>query len=165
MKQYSKYIVILIFIIALALFAFYKSDEKVVQWNNFQDGLELAKSENKKVLINVYTDWCKWCKKMDSEVFTNLDVLQYINNKFIPVKFNGESSNKIVYEGESFSHSEFIQAFGINGFPATIFLTSEGDPITVLPGFHKPDEYLRILKFIGDDIFKEMSFEEYLKSN
>lgn len=164
MTRYLKYIIVLILSIVLVVSTFYQIDKKSIKWNNFKDGLKLAKFKNKKVLINVYTDWCKWCKKMESEVFPNAEVLKYINEKFIPIKFNGEAPNIINYFGETFSHSEFIAAFGINGFPATIFLTSEGEPITVLPGYHKADEYLKILKFIGDDIFRKMNFDEYLRS-
>lgn len=165
MNRSLKYIIILILIILLGVYAFYQFDEKSIKWNNFQDGLKLAKLENKKVLINVYTDWCKWCKKMESEVFPNAEVLKYVDEKFVSIKFNGESSNEITYKGKSYSHSEFVAAFGIDGFPATIFLTSEGEPITVLPGYHNADEYLKILKFIGDDIYQKMSFDKYLKSN
>ncbi|CUT04904.1 DUF255 domain-containing protein, partial [Candidatus Kryptobacter tengchongensis] len=67
-------ILILLTAIFFAGLTFNIQDKKELKWYSFSDGLKLAKSENKKVLIDVYTDWCEWCKKMDEEVYTNSTV-------------------------------------------------------------------------------------------
>lgn len=162
-KKYI-YIIILLVFIAFGFYTFYTDNTIKFKWYDFNDGLNLAKKENKKILINVYADWCKWCKKMESEVYPNTDIKSYIEKTIIPIKFNGEAQNKINYDGQIYSHSEFIEAFGINGFPATIFMTSETEPITVLPGYHDAKSYLNILKFIGEDFYLKMTYDEYLNS-
>lgn len=100
---------------------------------------------------------------MDSDVYSNPDIQRYLKEKFIPIKFNGEATIQITYNGEKFTHPESTQAFKITGYPATVFMESDGEPISVLPGYYSPDEFLKILKFIGDDHYLNSSYEEYLK--
>ena len=61
-----------------------------VSWKSFDDGVLLAQQSNKKLLVDVYTDWCTWCKKMDAEVYTNPEVFKLINTQFVAVKLNAE---------------------------------------------------------------------------
>ncbi len=157
-------LVIAIIIVTLVIYAYYPFNESKIKWYDFNNGLEIAKAENKKILINVYADWCKWCKKLENEVFPDPEVMEYMLKRFISIKFNGEDKNKINYMGQIYLHSEFVEAFGINGFPATIFMTSEAEPITVLPGYLNAKEYLLVLKFIGEDLYLKMTYDEYLNS-
>ncbi len=164
MSRITKYIIPTLMLFALALYAFYPgSTANKFGWNSFSAGFEKGKKENKKIFIDVYADWCKWCKKMDADVYANPDVQKYLGEKFIPIKFNGEATTEITYNGEKFTHADLTRAFGISGFPATVFMKPDGEPISVLPGYHAPDEFLKILKFIGDDHYLNSSYEEYLR--
>src|SRR5690606_17010397 len=61
-----------------------------IQWKTFEEVEALMKTKPKKVLIDVYTDWCGWCKKLDKEVYENPMAIQYINEHFYAIKFNAE---------------------------------------------------------------------------
>ncbi len=134
-----------------------------LKWKNLGDGVAAAKTANKKILVDVYTDWCGWCKKMDKEVYTDGGMQKYLNEKFVLVKLNAESDKKHTYNGGEYSEIEIAQMFGITGYPTTVFLMPNGEPITALPGYVKAEKFLKVLKYIGDDYYEKMKFGEFLE--
>lgn len=138
-----------------------KGDGKVT-WVSFNEGMAKAKAENKKVILDVYTDWCTWCKKMDSDVYTDAKVAQIMNEKFVAIKLNAEANKSIQYENTSYTHAEFSQALGVTGYPATVFFGTDTKPITLLPGYVDAERFASILHYIGDDHYKTTSFDDYV---
>ena len=159
--KYILLILVLLFNINLTL-AQNKSAKKDVQWNTFDAGLAQAKKSGKKILVDVYTDWCGWCKKMDANTYSDAKVQDYLKKNFVIVKLNAEANEKITYAGQTMSPMEFSRGMGVNGYPATLFLQSDGKPITVLPGYSEPDMFIHVLSFIGEDQYQKKKFEEYL---
>jgi thioredoxin-related protein len=138
-----------------------RTNDKIT-WESMQDAGIKAQNENKKILVYVYTDWCSWCRKMEGEVFTDAGVAEMLNSTFIPVALNAESGSKVMFNGMNTSEKELAQMFGVRGFPTTLFLTASGDPITVAPGFIPADRFVNVMKFIGEDHYKSMQWEEFL---
>jgi thioredoxin-related protein len=135
-----------------------------LKWTNFTEGVKEAAAANKKVLVDVYTDWCGWCKKMDSDTYTDYQVKKFLNENYVLVKLNAESSEKEKIDTTEITDAQLAAAFGVNGYPTTVFLTSDGQPITAAPGYMKPAEFLNVLKYIGGDFYKKMEYPAYLKS-
>lgn len=133
-----------------------------LSWKSFDEGIALAKSQNKKMLIDVYTDWCGWCKKMDKEVYTDAKVKEILTAKYVIVKLNAEADKQLTFNGTKLSHAEFAQAIGVTGYPATAFFGSDGQPITLLPGYVEAGRFATILTFIGDDHYKTTKFQDYV---
>ncbi len=71
-----------------------------MRWNSFDAGLEQAKNSHKKVLVDVYTEWCGWCAKMDSEVYSDPGVKDYLSRNFVLIRMNAEGEGKVHYKGE-----------------------------------------------------------------
>ena len=82
----------------------------------FDEVLERAQKEDKIILLNGYTDWCGYCKKMDREVFNDKQTGNYLNHNFINVKMNMEKG-----EGPAIAKKYFMK-----GFPTTVFLEPSG---------------------------------------
>jgi thioredoxin-related protein len=131
---------------------------------SFNDALTKAKSENKKVIVDVYTDWCGWCKKMDAEAYSNDEVKKIIEDNFIFVKLNGEGKNKVTYNGKQYTEEELSYYFEVFSFPTTIFLEPDGKLIEFrydntkmknVPGYFKTEEFKKILNY-----FKEGKYNE-----
>ncbi len=133
-----------------------------LSWHSYDEGAALAVKQNKKILVDVFTDWCGWCKKMDKEVYTSHLVESALTKNFILVKLDAESPNKLTYEGKQYSEQELAQAFGVTGYPTTVFLQQDSRPITSLDGFVEADRFATILTYIGDDHYKTTSFKDYL---
>lgn len=137
-------------------------NQSALAWKNFDEGFALAAKTNKKILVDVYTDWCTWCKKMDSDVYTQKDVIAALNAGFVLVKLNAESDKPLLYKEKKLSEAQFASAVGVTGYPSTLFFESTGKAITLLPGFVPAPKFVPILRYISEDHYKTTPFEEYL---
>jgi thioredoxin-related protein len=135
---------------------------KEPQWKKFNVGIAEAKNSGKKILIDVYTDWCKWCKTMDTVTYVDAKIKDYLNKNYVLIKLNGESQEKITYAGQTITANEFAQGMGVTSFPATLFLKSDGQAITMLPGYVEPERFIYILSFISEDHYEKKKFADYL---
>ncbi len=136
-----------------------------IKWHSFDEGVALARQENKKLLVDVYTDWCVWCKKMDKDVYTNGAVSQSMASNFIAVKLNAESEKGVTFNGGSINETSLAGSMGVTGYPTVVFLDPGAKPITKISGYMEPKEFASVLRFIGEDHYKTKSFEDYRKSN
>jgi thioredoxin-related protein len=68
-----------------------------------------------------------------------------------------------MYLGKEYTEREFASELGVSGYPSTIFLTANGEPITIYPGFADPVKFQKVLSFIGEDHYAKMKFEEYVR--
>src|SRR6266542_6018061 len=97
----------LIFLLAFTTFTIYTINGQSVslskaKWYTLKEAMELQKKQPRKILIDIYTDWCGWCKKMDAETFTNPVIVDYLNAHFYPVKFNAEGSDSVIFANHRF---------------------------------------------------------------
>ena len=135
-----------------------------IVWTDFGTGFSTAHTTNKKILIDVYTDWCTWCKTMDSKTYSDPEIAAYVRNHFVAVKLNAESQEKRQVAGHQLSDEDLAKAFEVSGFPTTIFTTADGKPITSKDGYVEAAEFKYILKYIGEDKYLTMSYADYKKS-
>ena len=121
-----------------AVFLFLLSSSTVlgqeVQWLSWEEAAQLATTEEnpKKIFIDVYTDWCGWCKKMDKDTFQNAEVAAYMTENFYMVKLDGEGKDPINFKGKTFKYvasgkrgyHEFALALlqGRLSYPTVVFL-------------------------------------------
>lgn len=132
------------------------------QWTAWDPGLARAREQGRYVLVDVYTDWCGWCQRMDSDVYARADVSGYLADKFVSIKLDAESDEAVHHRGHTLSAAELARAFGVTGYPATLFLTPDGRLVTNLPGYLPPDRFLLVLRYIGDGhMDRGVSFEDY----
>lgn len=157
MKQIVS-VLVLMFVTSLALAG------GNVKWKGFDEGMAEAKRTNKKVLIDVYTNWCGWCKKMDAVTYADKNVADYLAKKYIVIKLNAESSKPLTYKSKQYTESELAAAFGISGYPATLFLKPDGEAITMYPGFADAKKFLTVVSFIAEDHYLSRKFEDYASS-
>ncbi|HEY9165633.1 MAG TPA: thioredoxin fold domain-containing protein [Candidatus Kryptonia bacterium] len=135
-----------------------------LRWTNYTEGIRQAAESHKKILIDVYTDWCGWCKKMESDTYSDQGVKDYLLSNYVLVKLNAESDAKETVDSQQVTQAQIAGAFGVDGYPTTIFLDSNGHPITMAPGYMKPDTFIGVLKYIAEDAYKKMGYKEYLDS-
>ena len=148
-----------------------------IHWISFEKAIELNKTNEKKILVDVYTDWCGYCKKMDRETYKNAKIIEYINKNFHAVKLNAEQKENIEFQGKTFKfinqgrrgYHEFA-AYILNGkmsYPSTVFFGSNEEYLDKIPGYLQPPLMEKILVFLGEDKFKTQewnTFEKQFKS-
>jgi thioredoxin-related protein len=170
-----------ILILALVAFSFNVISQEI-NWVSLDKALELQKANPKKIMMDVYTNWCGPCKLLDKETFHNKDVVAFVNEHYYAVKFNGEGNESVTYKGASYgnpyydetkaksrnSSHEFANFMGIEAYPTIAFLNEEGDFIIPLKGFYAPQQLEFYLKmFINNQHFElttREKFNEYQKA-
>jgi len=138
--------------------------EKSPSWVKYDKGLALAAKENKPIIIDFYTNWCGWCKKMDKDTFANDSIAKYLVDKFITVKVNAESNDMLVTAGGSISERDLARSFGVRGYPTYFFLKPSGEKIYNVASYFPPERFITLLRYIGDDHYKTKTIQEYSKS-
>lgn len=134
-----------------------------VDWKPIGQALEDAPKQQKLILLDVYTDWCGWCKRMDRDTYADSSVAKYLGEKYISSKMNPEKQGEFLYQGETVTQRDFGRALGIASYPSTAFFNEKGELLTVVPGYIGAKEFLNILKYFGDGIYLNTSWEEYSK--
>ena len=136
--------------------------EPRLAWSELEPALAEARRANRLVLVDVYTDWCGWCKRMDKTTYGHPDVRDYVARSFVTARVNAEDDRKrATYLGESHTYRQFADGFRISGYPTTLFLEPDGTLITQLPGYVKPDTFLDVLHYIGEGHYRTQSWEAY----
>jgi thiol:disulfide interchange protein len=100
-----------------------------VSWLDFESGFAKAQKENKILLVDVYTDWCGWCKVMDRETYSNDTIVQKINASFVTVKLNPEKSRVYQFGDKKMTADELHKWLGYGqtfGYPTTYFMVNPG---------------------------------------
>ncbi len=139
-------------------------DKSKLQWLSFEKGMAEAKKSNKKMLVDVYTDWCSWCKRMDADTYSNTGIASYLQARYVLVKLNAESSAKQSYNGKQYTEQELASQFGVSGYPTTLFFKSDGTGITAVPGYADAANFKTILSYIAEDHYLKTKFEDYAKA-
>ena len=128
------------------------------------DALVKAKKNNKKIIVDIYTDWCGWCKKMDADVYDNEKVKKIIKKSFVFAKLDAESLAEVTYNNMKYTEQDIALYFEANGYPTTVFLEPDGKVIefkydkTVmknLPGYFGADDFRKMLNFIKNEKYKD----------
>jgi thioredoxin-related protein len=145
--------------------------EGPVKWMTFEQAVERSKTEKRKIFIDVYTDWCGWCKVMDKNTFSEPNVAKILNEKFYPVKFDAEQTADVVFNGTTFkfvpygnkgSHQLAMALLNNQmSYPTVVFLNEDFAIIQPLPGYQKPEEFHKVISFIGEDFFKKMKWADF----
>lgn len=122
-----------------------------IQWSDWNTGYQLAKQEGKIIILNLYTDWCGWCKKMDKETFTNPEVVNLVSSEFVAIRLNPEKPEAIYYyKGKKVSAKQLLAILSKNQgdikYPAILFIYPENDIVYSEEGFQKATVFKQLLK-------------------
>jgi thioredoxin-related protein len=121
-----------------------------IAWVAWDEGLQQAGELKRPVLVDVYTQWCGWCKRMHRDVYSRADVRDYLSQKFVTVKLDAEAGDAARYEGRSFTSRTLANAFRVSSYPTTLFLKADGEHLVSVPGYIEPEKFLLLLRYIGD---------------
>ena len=164
-------------VLLLGLTSFDIPQQEKVKWLTFEEAMELYEKEPKKLLIDLYTDWCGWCKVMDKNTYGNQVIASYINDNFYAIKFNAEQKEPVEFNGHTFefipnagrkgTHSIAYAVTGnkLSGYPMTVFMDEELRIIQPISGYLKPDQMEPIITFIGEGHYMTTKWDDFKKNN
>lgn len=165
---------LLIFLMVLFSLPIVGNAQKI-NWMTFEEAVKLNETAPKKIFIDVFTDWCGWCKKMDQTTFKDPDVIAYMNENYYAVKFDAESNDTIVFSGYT-----FVNEGGRNGrkgthqlaaallqgklsYPSYVFMDEKNQLLTVAPGYMEAKDFMPVLRYFGTNAYLNQSFKDYIK--
>lgn len=153
--------VALVFFLLLAIGCQAQAPVPQPDWTPIERASAEARQGGKKILVDVYADWCGWCKKMDREVYSHAAVRAYLDQHFEVVKLNAESQAVVNFQGHQYTKTDLANAFRVTGYPAVAFLDEQSRYITLLPGFMPADKFLVVLRYIAEGHYTRTPFEQY----
>lgn len=150
---------ILLGLIGLVMITGFKADNAEISWLDFNQGYNLAKKKNKIMLVDVYTDWCGWCKRMDKDAYAKPNIAGTVNADFIPVKFNPEITGvSYSFEGKTYTGAELagvISNYQISGYPTTIFIYPKTKQSEIVVGYKNADQMAVVLADMKKKFYKK----------
>lgn len=147
---------------------------KNIEWLTWKEATSRNETEPKKIFVDVYTDWCGWCKKMDKSTFKDPKVVESLSDGFYAVKFNAEQRESIEFSGNTFKFVPGGRRGGIHelavalldnkmGFPSFVLLDEEMSRIMISPGFKQPNDIIKELEYARQELYKTTSWDDYNK--
>ncbi|MDR2907403.1 MAG: DUF255 domain-containing protein [Bacteroidales bacterium] len=175
----------LLFLICLTFsvvgFSQQKSLIPPIQWYSFEDALSLNAEraayglQPKKLFVDVYTNWCGWCKRMDVTTFAHPVIADKLNTDWIAVKINAERKDTVVINGQTFVNdnpgssrgSHQLAQILLNGqmsYPSYALIDETGKSIQVIPGYQQAPMFEALLDYFSTNAYKTTPWEDYQKT-
>ena len=101
---------------------------------SYDEALSKAYAEQKIVMVDLYTDWCGWCKKMDRETFMDPRVARATRG-MVAILENAENGGV-----------SLARKFQVDGYPVLLFLDGKGREVQRVRGFVDADELLKVVE-------------------
>jgi thioredoxin-related protein len=101
-----KQIIILLLIINPLLTYSQGATKTEITWITLEKAKQYAKKYNKEILIFFYKKDCEYCEKMEKEALSDMQVINLINNNFLPVKIDSRTKDTIEYNGKKYTNQQ-----------------------------------------------------------
>lgn len=140
---------------------------KKINWISFKEAHELNQKAPRKVIIDVYTGWCGWCKVMDQKTFSQPAIIDYVNEHFYAVKLDAEQDADITVGGQTFrkqgnAHELAVSLLqGKMSYPSTVFLDEKMAMIQPIAGYLEPRMFHQIVTYFGGNYQTKEKFDDF----
>jgi len=148
-----------------------RKKEDKIHWLTFQEAIKLNETHPKKIYIDVFTNWCGWCKRMDITSFENAKVIEEMNQDYYAVKLNAETKDSISFDNHNF---KFLPQYKANelalallhgqlAYPTAVILDQDKKIITRIPGYVDGSQLSEILNYFGKNNHLKYTWNQYQK--
>jgi thioredoxin-related protein len=152
-----------------------KTEEKIhINWISVAEATEKMKTQKRKIFVDIYTDWCGWCKKMDQSTFSDKNIVKYINENYYAIHFDAEQKNDVIWNGKTYKfvaqgnrgYHELAAEWmgGRMSYPTTIYTDENYGLIQAIPGYLETEKFDKIIHYFGTDSHKKTPWETYEKN-
>lgn len=126
-----------------------------IEWLTVDQASKAIKENpSKPILLSIYTDWCGYCKRLDKETFVDVNVVNYVNANYIPVKFNAETKEMVNFLGINYTYISgaranylaYVLTQGRLSYPATVVLDHKGNTERLILGYRSAKDFSEDIK-------------------
>ena len=133
----NKNIMMIFSLIVIAFTISCNDSYAAIKWEkDLASAVKKAKDKDLPIMIDVYTDWCSWCKELDQNTYANKEVIDAAK-KMVSVKLNPETSK----EG-----ADIAQKYGVQGFPTILFISHDGFVLENVGGYVEGEKFVPYMK-------------------
>ncbi len=149
-----------------------KDRNNAMPWLSVEEVQTRLQEENRPILIDVYTDWCHYCKVMDATTWVNPKVTDYAARYFYPIKFNAEGKEPANWLGKTYEFKpaykvHMLAAEWLQGnmvYPSTVILPPDGAEPIVIPGVVEVKDLEPILHYFGEKHYLTTTWQNFKKN-
>ena len=146
-----------------------KVNKAKINWMTLEEAYAATQKEPRKILVDVYTGWCGWCKVMDQKTFTDEKVAEFVNQKYYAVKLDAEMKDTIRIGKQQYIWENGYNQAGVAllqgkmSFPTIVYLDEQFNMIQPVAGYQEAQQFHQIVTFFGDNHYRKGNWEKYQK--
>lgn len=170
----TKKLTIFFFLFMIAELLAAAAAKDTIKWLSLDEAMQAAAEQPKKIMVEVYTDWCVWCTKMEETTFQDEHIASYINENFYPVRFDADQKASIKFDGQVYkfvragnSSYHELAAHLLRGrlsYPAIVFMDENTNVIQTISGYKSPIQFMQVITYFGEDRHRTTPWSTYKKS-
>lgn len=141
-----------------------------VKWLTLQQLATVQVSQPRKVIVEIYSEECNWCKKFETEVLTNKVIASYINQHYYLVKVEVSDKSTIQFNDKELKSTNGFHPLTSEyltlplSFPTQLFFDEHLHYLNFLKGYNTPQNFEIALAYYGDNYYKTANWADFLKS-
>lgn len=145
-----------------------------IAWMSLAEVTKQVEKHPKKVFIDVYTDWCGYCKKMEKTTFQDPRIIAYINKHYYAIKLDAEMKEAISFKGKDYKYvvqgsnryhqlaATFLK--GRLAYPSIVVLDEQLEVIQPIPGYKDAKTLDMIISYFAKNEHKKTPWNKYQKN-
>jgi len=145
--------------------------QEQIKWLTWEEAIALSKNQQKMFFVDIYTDWCGWCKRMDKNTLQEPGIVSFINENYYPIRFNAEYKNPIELKDKIYNYVKngkrgyhelaAMITYGRLSFPTVVFLDEDMNVIQPICGYQDPKNFKMIMRYFAEGFYKTTPWDAY----
>lgn len=152
-----------------------KAEVEKPKWYTWEEAMEANAKEPRTIMVDIYTSWCGWCKRMDKATFQDPKVAKVLNEKFYAVKLDAEMREEVVFNNHTFKYFPNAGRRGVHelayslldgsmSYPSIVFLNEKMERIMISKGYKNADQFMVEMEYTAGKHYKNQNLEEFKRS-
>jgi thioredoxin-related protein len=125
------------------------------QFVGYENAVNTARTSNKLIFVDIYTDWCTWCHKLEKEVYTDPVVQQEFARNFALTKIDAEAETRRTYRGSILTERDLATQWNVTAYPTMIFLDQSETPVFAYEGYLPASDFVKLLEFVSSGAYRK----------
>ena len=125
------------------------------QKGTLADMFQKAQDENKVLMVDVMTDWCKWCVELDNKVYSRPEMYEFANKNQVNYKIDAEKGEGV----------EFAKKYKVNGYPTVLFLKADGSEVDRIVGYVPLKDFVEMMTDYNKGVNTMSDLKKKLETN